>query len=468
MKKSKESRTGMKQINNTFTEGPILSALLRFSFPVLLALVLQALYGAVDLWAVGKFATTADISAVATGSQTMQIITGIVTGLSMGSTVLLGQKIGQKDDEGAAYTIGTSLKVFGILGIALSIIMLLTAKPIAHMMNAPAEAFMPTVRYIQICGCGSICIVAYNLLSAIFRGMGDSRSPLIFVSIACVVNIVGDITLIYFGGMGAAGAAIATIAAQAISVLLSLALIRKKGLPFPFSKKHLSASRQTAICVVKLGAPIALQDMCNEVSYLIIIGFVNVLGVNASAGVGIAEKLVIFILLIPMSYMQSISAFVAQNEGAGQYSRARKAMWTGMGTAIILGGIMSYVSYFHGDMLSMMFIKDTATAGAAAVIADSAEFLRATSIECFVLSVAYCLTGYFNGMGQTNFVMVQGLCAIFLVKIPYAWIASTRENPQLFQIGLSAAFAALFTLVVCLVYFFHQSRKSVLDGVNVG
>lgn len=447
-------------MNNAFLEGPILPSLLKFSLPVLLALVLQALYGAVDLWAVGKFATTADISAVATGSQTMQIITGFVTGLSMGTTILLGQRIGQKDVEGAADTVGTSVKVFGILGFVLSIVMVLAAKPIALVMNAPAEAFMPTVRYIQICGGGSLCIVAYNLLSAVFRGMGDSRSPLIFVSIACVVNVVGDITLIDVFEMGAEGAAIATVVAQAISVALSLVLIRKKACLFRFPKKHISADRRTAVRVVKMGMPIALQDMCNEVSYLIIIGLVNALGVNASAGVGVAEKLVIFILLIPMAYMQSISAFVAQNEGAGQYGRARKAMLTGMGTAILLGGIMSYVSYFHGDMLSMIFIKDSATADSAAVIADSAEFLRATSIECFVLSIAYCLTGYFNGRGQTTFVMFQGLCAIFLVKIPYAWMASMQENPRLFQIGLSTAFAALFTLAVCLAYFFYQGRKS--------
>ena len=449
--------------NGTFLDGPILPSLLRFSFPVFLALVLQALYGAVDLWAVGKFATTADISAVATGSQTMQIVTGVVTGLSMGTTVLLGQKIGHKDDEGAAHTVGTSIKVFGVLGVALSIVMVAAARPIAHLMNAPQEAFEPTVHYIQICGGGTLCIVAYNLLSAIFRGMGDSRSPLIFVSIACVVNIVGDITLIDVFGLGAAGAAIATIAAQAISVALSLILIRKKGLPFAFTKEHLSLHKRTATSVIKLGAPIALQDMCNEISYLIIIGLVNALGVNASAGVGIAEKLVIFILLIPMSYMQSISAFVAQNIGAGQYDRARKAMWTGMGSAILLGGFMSYASYFHGELLSTIFINDTAAKDAAAVIADSAEFLRATSIECFVLSIAYCLTGYFNGMGQTTFVMVQGLCSIFLVKIPYAWIASRQAEPQLFQIGLSTAFAALFTLVSCFVYFFYQHRKADLS-----
>lgn len=454
----------MKQLKNNFLEGPILPSLLKFAVPVLLTLVLQALYGAVDLWTVGKFGTTADISAVSTGSQTMQIITGIVTGLSMGTTVLLGQRIGHRDDEGSAQVVGASIRIFGILGIVLSIAMVPAAKPIAYLMNAPEEAFTQTVQYIQICGGGSLCIVAYNLLSAVFRGMGDSRSPLIFVSIACVTNIAGDITLIYGFKMGAAGAAVATVAAQAVSVVLSLILIKKKGLPFIFTKEHLAFHKNTAACVIRLGSPIALQDMCNEVSYLIIIGLVNALGVTASAGVGIAEKLVIFILLIPMSYMQSISAFVAQNAGAGMLCRAGKAMWLGMGTAAILGGIIAYAAYFHGDMLSMLFVSDAAESQAA-VIRDSAEFLRATSIECFVLSIAYCLTGYFNGLGRTAFVMLQGLCAIFLVKIPYAYFASKKPDPQLFDIGLSTAYAAVFTLTVCLIYYLYSHRKSEKKGI---
>lgn len=338
---------------------------------MLLTLVLQALYGAVDLWAVGKFGTTADISAVSTGSQTMQIVTGIVTGLSMGTTVLLGQRIGQKDDERAAQVVGTSIRVFTALGIALSFLMVLAAKTIAHWMNAPEEAFSQTVHYIRICGGGSLCIVAYNLLSAIFRGMGDSKSPLVFVSIACVTNIVGDITLIDGFKMGAAGAAIATVAAQAVSVVLSVILIRKKDLPFHFAEKQLDFHKKTAA---------------------------------------------------------------------------------------VLGGIMAYAAYFHGDALSMIFVSETAD-GQAAVIRDSAEFLRATSIECFVLSVACCLTGYFNGLGRTTFVMLQGLCAIFFVKIPYAYFASQKPEPKLFDIGLSTAYAALFTLTVCLIYYVYSHRR---------
>lgn len=448
----------MKQGTNRFLEGAILPSLLKFAMPVLLALVLQALYGAVDLWAVGKFGTTADISAVSTGSQTMQIVTGVVTGLSMGTTVLLGRCIGRRDDEAAARTVGTSIIIFGILGIVLSVVTVFAAKPIAILMNAPEEAFTHTVHYIRICGGGSLCIVAYNLLSAVFRGMGDSRSPLIFVSIASVTNIAGDIILIDGFKMGAAGAAAATVAAQAVSVVLSFFLIKKKGLPFSFTKEHFAFHKKTAASVIRLGSPIALQDMCNEVSYLIIIGIVNALGVTASAGVGIAEKLVIFILLIPMAYMQSISAFAAQNVGAGKLERARKAMWMGMGTAAALGGVMAYAAFFHGDALSVIFVSDAAD-GQAAVIQASAEFLRATSIECFVLSVAYCLTGYFNGLGKTAFVMAQGLCAIFLVKIQYAYYASRKVSPKLFDIGLSTAYAALFTLASCLIYYLYLRRK---------
>lgn len=446
----------MKQTKSDFLTGPVLPALLKFSIPVLLALVLQALYGAVDLWAVGKFGTTADVSAVATGSQAMQIITGLITGLSMGSTVLLGMHVGQKNHKGAAKTIGSSIWVFGVLGIILSVITVLAAPWIASVTNAPTEAFSQTVSYIRICGAGSLCIAAYNLISAVFRGLGDAKSPLYFVIIACATNIIGDIALTKFIPLGASGAAIATVAAQAVSVVLSLALIRKKGLSFAVERTHLHFDAQSSAGILKLGAPIALQSMCNEISYLVLLGFVNALGEVASAGVGIAEKLVMFILLIPNSYMQSISAFVAQNDGAGQLARAKKSMWLGMLTASVLGGMLAYLSFFHGAALSSLFIKD----GEAAVLNASAEFLKATSIECFILSIAYCFIGYFNGVERTTFVMVQGLLSIFLVKIPYAWFASTRAEPSLFQIGMSAAWAAVFTLVVCLCYYLYLCKKS--------
>ncbi|WP_138159448.1 MATE family efflux transporter [Peptoniphilus catoniae] len=442
----------MKEIDGDFLKGPIFKNLVKFSIPVLLALILQALYGAVDLWAVGKFATRADVSAVATGSQAMQIIIGLVSGLSMGSTVLMALYVGGENREGILKIIINSFFLMGILALLLTLLTPISAGLIAKATKAPEEAFIQTVSYIRICGLGSIFIVAYNLISAIFRGFGDSRSPLYFVIIACFVNILGDIILIKFFNMGASGAAYATVFAQGVSVVMSLVLMWKNKNLFDFEKASLQIDSKIIKRILKLGSPLALQSMCNEMSYLIILGIVNSLGEIASAGVGIAEKLVMFILLIPISYTQSISAFVGQNYGAGNLARAKKSMWIGMATAAVLGGIISIFAFFYGKELSTLFIKIEDYD----VIKASAEFLKATSIECFILSLAYCFTGYFNGIGETNFVMIQGLISIFLVKIPYAYYAGTRPEPSLFQIGMSTVWAAAFSFAFCAFYYFYK------------
>lgn len=442
------------KIEGAFLTGPIIPTMLKFSIPVLLALFLQAFYGAVDLWAVGQFCGAAEVSAVSTGSQTMLIINGLVTGLALGTTVLLGMRIGEGDSAGASRVIGTSIYVFTGLGAALTVLVMVLARPIALLMNAPAEALEHTVAYIRICGAGCIFIAAYNLTSAIFRGMGNSRAPLVFVAIASVVNIVGDILLTKVFNLGAAGVAIATTAAQAISVVLSLLLMKKHGLAFKLTRETLRPEKGTALGVIKLGFPVALQDMCNELSYLIVIGLVNNLGLTIAAGVGIAEKIAMFIFLVPLSYMQSVSAFVAQNTGAGLHTRARRAMWDGMLTAAIIGGGIALLTFFFGDVLSAIFIEE------AEVIAVSAEFLKATSIECFVLSIAYCFTGYFNGIGKTAFVMTQSIFAGLAVRVPLAWLMTTRATPVVFHIGLAETAASLFLLLVCAGYYIINVVKN--------
>ncbi len=438
----------------SFTSGPILPSLLRFALPVLAALFLQALYGAVDLWAVGKFASAADVSAVSTGSQAMMVLTGFVTGLCMGITVLLGQTIGERDWDRAGEVLGASLWLLGLVSLLVTLAVVPCVPWIARFVHAPAEALVQTERYLRICGGGAVCIVAYNGFSALFRGMGNSRAPLLFVLISCAANILGDILLIKVFHMGAAGAAAATVAAQAASVAFSVLYVRRRGFPFPVRREsfrfHTGAARE----IFRLGFPIALSDTCNEISYLIIIGFTNCLGLTASAGVGVAEKVILFLLLIPMSYMSSVSSFAAQNAGAGELGRAQRAMGLGMLTAGALGLAMSYVLIFHGDLLSRIFVKE------AGVIAASALFLKATALECLILSVAYCFTGYFNGLGKTRFVMLQGLCSIFLVKIPYAWQALERMENKLFQIGLSTVWGALFTLTACAAFYCYELLRS--------
>ena len=420
----------MKQ-TESFIEGPILGPLLRFPFPILLALLLQAMYGAVDLMVVGRFGQPADVSAVSTGSQVMHTVTALITGLSMGATVLLGQKLGEGKSEEGGKVLGSAIALFAAVALALTGAMLGAASPMARLMQAPAEAFDQTVVYVRICSGGAAFIVAYNVLGAVFRGIGDSRTPLLTVTIACVANIAGDLLLVGPCGLGVAGAALATVLAQGISVALSLLLIRRRGLPFAFSPQDIRFESRHTRRILRLGTPVALQDVLVSVSFLAIAAIVNSLGVIASAGVGVAEKLCGFIMLVPSSFGQSLSAFVAQNIGAEKRDRAKRAMLYGMGSSLCCGVVLAWLSFFHGDLLAGLFARDGEVIGAAA------DYLRAYAIDTLLTSILFCFMGYFNGRGNTAFLMVQGIVGAFLVRIPVSLFMSRLELVSLFRVGLA-------------------------------
>lgn len=431
-----------------FTNGKILSPLMRFALPILLALLLQATYGAVDLLVVGKFAQTADISAVATGSQIMHTITGLLIGLSTGITVLVGQKIGEGQPKTAGKAIGSGIALF-IAVAAVSTAVFVTFSPqISEIMKAPAEAFKQTTDYVRICSAGTALIIAFNVLGSIFRGIGDSKMPLITVAIACGVNIAGDLLLVAAFNMGSAGAALATVFSQGLSVLLSLIIIKKRKLPFEFSKKYIRFDKKLISSILRLGIPIALQDLLVSISFLVIMAIVNSLGVVKSAGVGVAEKLCAFVMLIPSAYSQSMSAFVAQNIGARKPERANKALWYGIGTSFAAGMIIGYISFFHGDILSSIFANDPQ------VIAASASYLKAYAIDCLLTSFLFCLIGYFSGRGNTLFVMIQGIIGAFGVRIPVSYFVSRIEGVELFKIGLATPASTLVQIILCLTFYF--------------
>lgn len=415
----------------SFIEGPILSPLLRFTFPVLLALFLQAMYGAVDLMVVGRFGQPADVSAVSTGSQVMHTVTCLVTGLSMGATVLLGQKLGEGRQEEGGQVLGSAIALFAAVALGLTAVMVWAASPMARLMQAPPEAFDQTVTYVRICSGGAVFIVAYNVLGAMFRGIGDSKTPLLTVFIACVVNIAGDLLFVGGLGLGVAGAALATVLAQGVSVALSLVFTAHRGLPFPFSRRDIRFDPRYTGRILRLGAPVALQDVLVSISFLAIAAIVNGLGVIASAGVGVAEKLCGFIMLVPSSFGQSLSAFVAQNIGAGRRDRAKRAMLYGMGASLCCGVVLAWLSFFHGDLLAGLFARDGSVIGAAA------DYLRAYAIDTMLTSILFCFIGYFNGRGNTTFVMAQGIVGAFLVRIPVSLFMSRLEPVSLFRVGLA-------------------------------
>ena len=438
-----------KVLAGDFTQGNIANKLIRFMIPILGALVLQAMYGAVDLLVVGQFGTDAGISAVSTGSNVINLVTFVISELTMGVTVLIGRYLGENRNERIGKVIGGAIVFFAIMAAALMILLLAFAPQFASWLNAPKEAYDLTVTYIRICGAGILFVVAYNVIS------GNSRLPLIFVAIACVVNIVGDLVFVAVFKMNVAGAALATILAQLVSVVMSLAIIKKQQFPFHFSKKDICFSSEIRN-FLKVGFPIALQEFLTNISFLILCAIINGMGLEASSGYGIAQKVVSFIMLIPSSLMQSMSAFVAQNVGAGKEERARKAMRTGMLLGVTIGIFVSALSFFRGDIPSALFT------GNQAFIARSAEYLKGFAPEAILTCLVFSYIGYFNGHGKTIPVMVQGISASFLVRVPLSYLFSIQKGATLTTIGYAVPLASVYGIIfftICYLVFLRKMKK---------
>ena len=436
-----------------FTTGKITGPLIRFALPVLFALFLQAMYGAVDLIVVGHFAGAADLSAVSTGSQIMTTLTNLISSFAMGTTIFLGMIIGQGRKKEGGPIIGASIFQFILIGIAFTLITVLAAPQIAGIMQAPEEAFPMTVAYLRICGAGFLVIIAYNLIGSIFRGMGDSRTPLITVAIACVCNIFGDLLLVGGFGLGAAGAAAATVFAQVVSVIASVFMIKRQKLPFTFDRQMIRWNSGYISKITRLGLPIALQDLLVGISFLIILAIVNSISLTASAGVGAAEKVCTFIMLVPSAFMQSMSAFVAQNRGAGRMDRASRALLSGILVSEMFGVCMFYLGFFHGDLLIGLFSSEQA------VISAGADYLKSYAIDCMLTSFLFCFIGYFNGCGETKFVMAQGIIGAFGVRVPVSWFMSRIVPVSLFRIGLATPCSSSVQILLSFIWLAYMKKR---------
>lgn len=435
-----------------FTQGSILKKLFWFMLPILGALVLQAAYGAVDLLVVGRFGSTEGLSAVSTGSQVLNLVTFVVTQLAMGVTVLIARYLGEKREESIGAVLGGAVAVFAVVSAVLFALLVFLAKPISVLMQAPQEALTLTASYVRICGCGIFFIVAYNLVAAIFRGLGDSKSPLLFVLVACIVNIIGDLVFVAGFHLDAAGAALATVMAQAVSVACAIGLLVKKKLPFTVQKSDFGFNPQCRK-FLSIGLPLALQEFLTQLSFLVLCAFVNRLGLEASSGYGVACKIVNFAMLIPSSLMQSMASFVSQNVGAGNQKRARKAMFTGIGIGLVFGCAVFALVMLKGDLLSGIFTTD------AAVIANGFAYLKGFAPETIVTAVLFSMIGYFNGNNQTLWVMVQGLVQTLLVRLPFAYMMSIQPNASLTKIGLAAPVSTTVGIILNVLFYLYLSRK---------
>ncbi len=441
-----------------FTTGNIFKKLVGFMLPILGALVLQTMYGAVDILVVGWFGTDVSISAVSTGSSLINMVVFILSGLAMGVTVLMGRYIGERNERRLGRVIGGAVMTFAVIAAVLTVVLLCFAPQLARMIQAPPEALSKTITYIRICGGGIVFIIGYNLVSSIFRGIGNSRLPLLFVGIACAANIIGDLLFVAVFGWDVAGAALATVLAQALSLVLSLLVCRRIKLPFRMTRKDLVWSGEVKR-FLSLGFPIAFQELLTQISFMCLLAFVNGMGTTeamrlaSSSGYGIANKIVAVVMLVPSALMQSMSSFIAQNVGAGKERRAQKSMGFGM---LIGGGIgiaMTAAAFFGGSFLASIFTDNPVYQ------MKAAEYLQGFSLEAIITSVLFSFIGYYNGHNRTLFVLFQGMAQSFIVRLPVAYAMSKMMPDSLVYIGVAAPAATVFGIIINLVYYVIYSRK---------
>lgn len=451
----REERIEMKNKKElSFVEGPVFGALIKFALPVLGALILQAAYGAVDLMVVGQFGDASSISAVGTGSTFMQMVTFVITSLAMGSTVIIGQHIGEDKPKKAGDAVGTTIVLFAIVGIILTILLELGAGGLMTLLQVPEASYDKAVTYVRICSGGILIIIAYNVISGILRGVGNANLPFIFVGIACVVNIIGDLLFVAVLHMDAAGAALATVLAQLVSVIASLFVLQKQSLPVSFSRQQCRIYGNELKKILNIGVPIALQEAMVQVSFLVINTIVNNMGLMPSAGYGVAQKIVSFIMLVPSSVMQTVSAFVAQNIGAGKPDRAKRGYFTAMITGCTVGIFIFLTGFFGGGLLSSLFTSD------ADVIAQSALYLKGFSVDCILTCILFSSVGFFNGSGNSIPVMIQGISSAFLIRIPVSILMSKLPNTSLMLVGFATPITTIYGIIFFVICFALLRRKA--------
>lgn len=450
----------MKKQTKDLTSGSVLYTLIGFALPFLFSSFMQAFYGAVDLLVVGRFSGTSAISAVNIGSQIMQIMMSFVIGISMGTTVCLGYHIGSRNDEEAAYTVGNTICLFGLLAVIVTPLMVWQAQNLALVMKTPEESMKETVEYVTICGLGLPFIIAYNVISGILRGTGDSRTPMYFVGIACVVNVVGDLVFTGWFQWGAAGAAAATVSAQLFSSLCAFVYIWKIGFSFPFHRKFLRWRGSSIKRILTVGLPVAMQDTLINLSFMAITVIANERGLVASSAVGIVEKIITFMFLVPSAMLSSISAMTAQNVGAGKDDRAVLALKYGIGVTAVFGIVFCGCSQLWPQTLTGIFTRDQM------VIEAAEEYLRTYSIDCILVAFTFCINGYLCGCGRSIVTFLHNTVSIFIVRIPAALFLSRAFPDSLLPMGLASPMGSMMSILICIWYLKKRGLHASQDKIQ--
>lgn len=447
-------------MERNLTTGSVFKNVVLFSLPYLLSYFLQTLYGMADLFIIGQFEGVASTTAVSIGSQVMHMITVMIVGLAMGTTVSIGQSVGAGNWKQASQDTGNTVTLFLAVSIVLTGILLLLVHPIVSVMSTPSEAVPGTVAYLTICFLGIPFITAYNVISSIFRGMGDSKSPMYFIAVACVANIGLDYLFMGVLHLGPAGAALGTTLSQAISVAVSLTVILKRKI-IVLKKRDFKPNRPVMRKILGIGIPIAFQDGLIQIAFIVITIIVNQRGLNDAAAFGIVEKVISFLFLIPSSMLSTMSALGAQNIGAGKPERAKQTLRYAIMIAVGFGILVSIAIQFIAEPVVSLF-TDPSTASGAEVVRCGGQYIRGYIFDCIFAGVHFSFSGYFCACGKSGLSFMHNILAIALVRIPGAYLTSQLFPTTLLPMGLATATGSLFSVLICLVAYTVIQRRSTL------
>ncbi len=440
-------------MQQNLTGGNVLRSLILFSVPYVISSFLQTFYGLADLFITGQFNGAAVITAVSVGSQLMHMLTVVIVGLAMGATVFIGRSVGAEKPEDTARGIGNTVTLFAAFAAVLTVVLLLSADGILALLHTPEPSVPQAKAYVMICFAGIPFITAYNVLSSIFRGLGDTKTPMYFVAIAGVINIVLDWILIGPCAMGAAGAAIATVASQGISVLLAFLAFRRTSAGSRIRLSDLRPDPPTMSALLGVGVPIAFQEGFIQVSFLVITTIGNMRGVNAAAGIGIVEKFISFIFLVPSAMSAAVAAIAAQDIGAGLHDQAKKTLRYAITICVCFGALITVLCNLNPEAIIRVFTREPE------VIRLGGQYLRPYVSDCMAAGIHFCFSGFFSAYGKSFYSFIHNLISILLIRIPGAWYASVLFPETLFPMGLAAPLGSLLSAIICAVLFFAQKDK---------
>lgn len=440
-------------MEKNLTTGSVFKNLVFFSLPYLLSYFLQSLYGTADLFIIGQFNSTDSITGVSIGSQVMHMITVMIVGLAMGATVTIGRNVGAQDSKAASLYIGNTVSLFLIGSVALTAVLILLVKPIVSVMSTPIEAVDSTTAYLTICFIGVPFITAYNIISSIFRGLGDSKSPMYFIAIACVFNIALDCLFIGALGMGAAGAALGTTLSQTVSVIVALAVMRKSKTGIKLTKDDFKFRRSVIGNILRIGFPISLQDGFIQISFIVITIIANRRGLNDAAAVGIVERIIGFLFLLPSSMLSAVSALGAQNMGAGKPKRAKLTLRYAILIVVAVGSAVVALVELTAPQLIALFDNSPD------VVRLGTQYLRSYVTDCVFAGIHFCLSGYFCAIEKSGISFLHNSISIVFARVPLAYLASKKFPDNLFPMGWAAPIGSILSVLICLAAYIIINKK---------